>query len=98
MKILQIGRLNWASQVEKLPEDLEWLFCEPEYIQNFLKLEEEKLLAESMKRMVKHDVLLEKPKIHIHFNAKPIAYFVVLNWSYLQHHRMGFLEERCFVN
>ena len=49
MKILQIGRLNWASQVEKLPEDLEWLFCEPEYIQNFLKLEEEKLLAESMK-------------------------------------------------
>ena len=69
MKILQIGRLNWASQVEKLPEDLEWLFCEPEYIQNFLKLEEEKLLAESMKRMVKHDVLLEKPKIHIHFNA-----------------------------
>lgn len=69
MKILQIGRLNWASQVEKLPEDLEWLFCEPEYIQNFLKLEEEKLLAESMKRMVKHDVFLEKPKIHIHFNA-----------------------------
>ena len=69
MKILQIGYLNWASQVEKLPEDLEWFFCKPENIQNFLKLEEEKLLAEFLKDMTKQDNLIEKPKIHIHFNA-----------------------------
>ena len=69
MKILQIGYLNWASQVEKLPEDLEWFFCEPENIQNFLKLEEERLLAEVLKNMMKQDKLIEKPKVHIQFNA-----------------------------
>ena len=69
IKILQIGYLNWASQVEKLPEDLEWFFCKPENIQNFLKLEEERLLAEILKDMTKQDNLIEKPKIHIHFNA-----------------------------
>ena len=58
MKILQIGYLNWASQVEKLPEDLEWFFCKPENIQNFLKLEEEKLLAEFLKDMTKQDNLM----------------------------------------
>ncbi|MBZ4264277.1 accessory Sec system protein Asp2, partial [Streptococcus pneumoniae] len=52
-----------------LPEDLEWFFCKPENIQNFLKLEEEKLLAEFLKDMTKQDNLIEKPKIHIHFNA-----------------------------
>ena len=102
MKILQIGYLNWASQVEKLPEDLEWFFCKPENIQNFLKLEEEKLLAEFLKDMTKQDNLIEKPKIHIHFNAIVIT-------DYLEEIQLEplidtieayslFCEEKYFVN
>ena len=55
MKILQIGYLNWASKVEKLPEDLDSFFCKPENIQNILKLEEERLLAETLKNTIKQD-------------------------------------------
>ncbi|MCQ9212141.1 accessory Sec system protein Asp2 [Streptococcus sp. B01] len=65
MKILQIGQVDWAEEVEQFPEDVEWLFSRSEEIPHFL--EEQKKLALAKLPAVEEGE--EPPKVRLHFDA-----------------------------
>lgn len=65
MKILQIGQSNWSEQVDELPENLEWLFCTPEAIPEFL----EQQTQEALEKLPPLEEGQEPPKVRIRFNA-----------------------------
>lgn len=65
MKILQIGQTDWTEEVEQFPEDLEWIFSQPQNIPDFL--EEQTALAFAKLPEVKEGEKV--PKVRLHFDA-----------------------------
>lgn len=69
MKILQVGYDNWADQVETLPEDLEWLFCQPDQVGSFLQEQESLLLRQAIDKLDPKDDMQEVPKVRVQFKG-----------------------------
>ncbi|MGT2981805.1 accessory Sec system protein Asp2 [Streptococcus azizii] len=65
MKILQIGRADWAEELEQFPEDLEWFFSQPQEIPLFLE-EQTNLALAALPEVEEGE---ELPKVRIHFDA-----------------------------